>query len=262
MRPPPDPSVLAGVALAERLLVCCDFDGTLSHLVDDPAAARPVPGAVEVLDRLGRLGDTTTAVVSGRALDDLTALCGMPAHVRLVGSHGGEFRSGDVTGLDSEQRELLAAVVAACADVIAGVDGASLEVKPASVAVHVRRCARDDAAGILAAVDRGPARWPGIHVTTGKEVVELSVVRLGKGLALDRLRAEGSASAVLFVGDDITDEDAFGHLRPEDLGVKVGSGQTLARWGVSDPDAVVALLREVLRRRTTAAPAPASDATA
>ena len=169
---------------------------------------------------------------------------------RLVGSHGGEFRSGEVAGLDDVQRTLLAEVAAACSDAIAGAEGASIEIKPASVAVHVRRCARDDAARVLDEVNRGAAAWPGIHVTTGKEVVELAVVRLGKGRALDRLRGDTSASAVLFVGDDVTDEDAFRQLQPGDVGVKVGSGGTLARWGVSDPQAVVVLLREVLRLRT------------
>lgn len=250
MKPSPDSGALRVTARAERLLVCCDFDGTLSHLVDDPTSARPVPGAVEVLDQLGRLPRTTTAVISGRALDDLVALSGMPGHVRLVGSHGGEFQSGEVAGLDDSQRMLLADVVAACSAAIIGVEGASVETKPASVAVHVRRSARDDAARVLDAVTHGPARWPGIHVTTGKEVVELAVVRLGKGQALDRLRAETSASAVLFVGDDVTDEDAFGRLLPEDLGVKVGSGETLARWGVSDPAAVVELLGDVLGLRS------------
>jgi hypothetical protein len=72
---------------------------------------------------------------------------------------------------------------------------------------------------------------PGCHVTRGKEVVEVSVVEAGKGVALDRLREQVAAEGVLYAGDDVTDENAFAVLRPGDIGVKVGDGETLAATG-------------------------------
>lgn len=239
------------LARAPHLLVCCDFDGTLSHLVDDPQQARPVEGAVEVMDALGGLPDTRAALVSGRSLAQLRAVCDMPPHVSLIGSHGAEFISGEVAGLGEPERELLARTARDCASVVADVPGAFVEAKPASVAVHVRQADASRRASVLAAVRSGPAASPDVHVTEGKDVIEIAVVRTGKGGAIDGLRreSEGADAVVLFAGDDVTDEDAFAALRRDDVGIKVGSGETLAGLRVDGPDDLIAVLRCLLRHR-------------
>ncbi len=86
-------------------------------------------------------------------------------------------------------------------------------------------------------------------MTTGKDVIELAVVVVGKGRALSALRAGARATATLFMGDDVTDEDAFRVLETGDVGVKVGAGESLAQWRVPDPDAVVTVLAELAGRR-------------
>ena len=245
----PDAAALAGLAETDHLLVCCDFDGTLSHLVDDPGAARPVPGAVESLDRLGTLPATSAAVLSGRALEALEAVAGMPEHVLTVGSHGVEFSSGVIHGLEPTERDLLDRVTRACAHVVANVEGAAIETKPAGVAVHVRRASGSAKPAVLDAVQAGPASWPGVHVTRGKDVIELAVVRVGKGGAIQALKQQVGATAALFVGDDVTDEDAFAALEETDVGVKVGSGESIAPWRVADPEDVVLLLGELATLR-------------
>ena len=59
----------------------------------------------------------------------------------------------------------------------------------------------------------------------------MAVVQVSKGAAIDTLRTRLGADAVLFVGDDVTDETAFVRLRPGDVGVKVGEGETAASTG-------------------------------
>ncbi|TMZ42436.1 trehalose-phosphatase, partial [Klebsiella pneumoniae] len=130
-----------------------------------------------------------------------------------------------------------------------GVPGASLEVKPASVAVHVRRADRDAAARIVAAVHEGPSTWEGVTTTDGKEVVELAVVSTDKGSALDTLRHQVGATAAVFVGDDVTDEKAFARLQGPDLSVKVGEGDTLAQYRVDDTEDVATVLAFLLEER-------------
>src|SRR5439155_7704181 len=109
--------------------------------------------------------------------------------------------------------------------------------------------ARDVAQRVLEAVRTGPALWPEVQVTTGKEVIELSVVTTHKGLAVDTLRTQLSASAVVYLGDDATDENAFAHLHGPDLGVKVGPGETAAACRVADPVDAVRLLGLLLQTR-------------
>jgi trehalose 6-phosphate phosphatase len=73
---------------------------------------------------------------------------------------------------------------------------------------------------------------------------------VSKGLALDRLRDRIGADAVFFAGDDVTDETAFVRLRPDDVGVKVGDGDTAAEHRVADPQAVAALLEQLAAARS------------
>ena len=90
---------LAQLARTPRLLVACDYDGTLAPIVPDPQRAVPLPETVTALRALAALPATTTAVISGRALRDLAVLSRLPAEVHLVGSHGSEFDVGFVHGL-------------------------------------------------------------------------------------------------------------------------------------------------------------------
>jgi trehalose 6-phosphate phosphatase len=186
--------------------------------------------------------------VSGRGLADLAAVSGFGAPVRLVGSHGGEFDDGGAV-LDEEQAALKARLTAELEGLVAGQPGVLLEDKPAGVAVHVRNAEPDVAERVLDAVRSGPAAWPGVDATAGKAVLDLAVVQVSKGSAIDVLREKVGADGVLFVGDDVTDETAFRRLRPGDVGVKVGDGDTAATYRVPGPPDVPVLLERLLAAR-------------
>jgi trehalose 6-phosphate phosphatase len=131
--------------------------------------------------------------------------------------------------------------------VVAGTPGARLEVKPASVAVHVRQVADPDAA--RAVLDRARALAdPALTVKPGKAVLELAVTDADKGSALRRLRADVAASGALYMGDDVTDEDGFRALEPDDVTIKVGAGETSARHRVPDTEGALAVLRRLANR--------------
>ena len=74
----------------EHLLVALDFDGTLSPIVDRAEDARPLPRSAAALAELAELPRTTTALISGRALDSLRLVASPPAKTLLIGSHGAE----------------------------------------------------------------------------------------------------------------------------------------------------------------------------
>jgi trehalose 6-phosphate phosphatase len=239
-------AALASVAGRRPLLVASDYDGVLAGLVGDPSAAVPERGVAEALARLATAEGVTVALVSGRGVADLQRTSGLTGPYRWVGSHGAEF-DGPLTGELAERRDALARGLA---PVVADVPGARLEVKPASVAVHVREVPDAEAGSALLERVRTTAD-PFLTMKPGKAVLELAVTDADKGSALRRLRTDLGAAAVIYLGDDVTDEDAFRALEPGDVGIKVGDGETAAAHRVADPAAVVAVLEDLADRTVT-----------
>lgn len=238
------------LATVPVLLVASDYDGTIAPIVDDPAKARPHREAVVALRSLANLPQTHVAVISGRALGDLAKLTGMPEDVHLVGSHGSEFDLDFATSLSGDATELQRKVRDELENVAKQAEGFQLEVKPASIAFHYRNA---EASAADSAVDRimnGAARWEGVHTKQGKKVVELGVVKTDKGTALSRIRHLVGASAVLFLGDDVTDEDAFLTLHGPDIGVKIGDGESAAAYRVGGPIDVARVLARISELRS------------
>lgn len=240
---------LRELARVPVLLVACDYDGTLAPIIDNPDEARPLRESVAALRQLAAMPDTHVAVISGRALRDLAALSRLPEEIHLVGSHGTEFDVGFADDLSSEQRDLRDRVLGELNNIARRDHGFIVEPKPAGVAFHYRKAEPEIAAIAVEDVLSGPGSRDGVHVKTGKMVVELSVLDLNKGDALDRLRTDVSAEAVIFAGDDVTDEDAFARLTGPDLSLKVGPGPTLARGRLHDPQSVAQMLALVAERR-------------
>lgn len=236
---------LDAAAATPRLLVTSDFDGTLAPIVDDPAAARPLPGAAEALIALAALPSTDVALVSGRALAVLREYSGMPAAVHLVGSHGAEFDTGFAHEVDAA---LLAKIVAELEVIAASRPGVTVETKLASVALHVRNASAEDGDAALAEAHTvGEAL--GAEITSGKAVLEFAVISTDKGEAVDILRSQSDATTVVFFGDDVTDEKAFRRMVGQDVGVKVGPGETLAGYRVDSPEHVSESLEYLLAQR-------------
>ncbi len=236
--PPGLVAALTDLAARRPLLVASDYDGVLAPLVGDPAAAVPSPGVAGAMARIAAADGVTVALVSGRGVEDLRRVSGLSGPYRWVGSHGAEY-DGPLADALAGRRDALADRLA---PLVAAVPGARLEVKPASVAVHVRQVADPAAAAaLLAAADS--AADPSLTKKPGKAVLELAVTDADKGSAVTRLRADLGVAAAVYLGDDVTDEDVFRVLGPDDVGVKVGAGETVAAHRVADTDGALAVLR-------------------
>jgi trehalose 6-phosphate phosphatase len=233
------------VSRVPRLLVTCDFDGTLAPIVSNPADARMLPDAATALTALAELPDTHVALVSGRALGVLRTLSRMPASVHLVGSHGAEFDTGFAHDIDEG---LLTRIIAELNEIAADKPGVTVETKPASVALHVRNASPADGEAALEQARRASDSWDA-HATAGKAVLEFAVIQTDKGEAVDILREQNAATAVVFLGDDVTDEKAFARLRDGDIGVKIGPGDTAAGFRIGSPDDVAEALAYLLNSR-------------
>jgi len=232
------------------LLVACDYDGTVAPIVDDPMKALPLRETAVALRNLATLPHTHVAVISGRSLRDLAMLSRLPIEVHLVGSHGTEFDIDFALDLNPDLRNHRRHLVAGLHDACDKFEGVTLEKKPTSVAVHYRRVAHDQVASLLSDVATVADEIGDITVRHGKMVCELLLIPTDKGEALTTVRGSVGASAVMFLGDDITDEDAFLTLQGPDMGVKVGDGTTIAQYRIGSPQDVAVLLATLCARRS------------
>lgn len=244
---------LKAAASSPVVLVASDYDGTLAPIVADPDLAHPDERAMAALVSLGDLPDTYAAILSGRDAAVLRRLTHDPAGIELVGSHGAE-RAGRMPDVEPGARNDLAKAQARLAALTIEFPGSQLELKPAGVAFHYRNVSADLHTAAESAARQVGLSYPDLTTLLGKRVVELIGSSVNKGDALRVLRDRCRASLVIFIGDDVTDEDAFAALRAVDLGIKVGAGSTAARFRVGDQSDVAGILETFLtvRRRDVA----------
>ncbi|PPH37890.1 trehalose-phosphatase [Rathayibacter sp. AY1E3] len=240
-------AALRELAATERLLVALDFDGTLAPEVDDPARARALPEAREAVLRLLALPGTRVALVSGRALGSLEEVSQLPDEALLVGSHGIEIRldpEEDAVRLDDDELEKVGVLEDVLKGIARGIDNVWIEDKPAGFALHTRLATeRHSRVAHVVALSEARAEVQGVTVREGKNVLEFSVRSTTKGEAVQHLRRYTGATAVLYAGDDVTDEDAFAVLGSGDVGIKSGEGATAASYRVRGPEQVAHALR-------------------
>lgn len=231
------------------LLVASDFDGTLSPIAPEPSLAKPDREALAALHALAVMPQTHVAIISGRSLRDLASVSGFSDEVHLVGSHGSEFDADFMQRLDPGLVDLRDRIRDDLRTIGATGNGFLVEEKPASVAFHYRLADDQAAARAVELVTLGPASDPRIHVKRGHRVIELSVVPTDKGKALASIRHRVGATAAVFIGDDESDEDAFGTLCGPDAGLKVGDGPTKAQFRVTDTSEAAHVLATLVELR-------------
>ena len=234
------------LARVKRLLVALDFDGTLAPEVDDPEQARAIPEARSAVLALLALPNTRVALVSGRSIASLEQVSNLPDEALLVGSHGIEIRldhPGESVSLDTTEIHQVSVLSDVLGEVADSFDQVWLETKPAGFALHTRLATdHNSRVAHLVAYSEATAEIENLKVRRGKGVLEFSVRDETKGDAIEHLRGYTSANAVFYAGDDVTDEDAFAALGPDDFGLKSGPGDTIAAHRVAGPHQVAQVL--------------------
>ncbi|PNU04166.1 trehalose-phosphatase [Novosphingobium guangzhouense] len=200
----PPPALRASSATALFL----DFDGTLVDIADHPDAVIVAPDLRPLLERLSDALDGRLAVITGRSIAALEALLG-PAELAIAGSHGGEFRPAAKAAVEPLASALPDAVVARLHEVAHENGGLLVEPKPFSAAVHYRH--HPEARDNLLDCARQLAAEFGLGIKHGKQVIELTMPGSDKGTAVSRFMALPAfrGTTPVFLGDDVTDEDAF-----------------------------------------------------
>lgn len=241
-----------------RLVFLSDYDGTLAEFHVDPTIPRPSKRTRELLCRLAGREDLSLGIVSGRRIADLRTRTQLPTRVYLAGLHGMEIEVGPRRWQHPDletAREAVRELNERLEEVRVRMPGLILEDKHASVAVHVRGVEAGRRGAALAMADTCAGEWLSsgrLRRLTGNMVLEfLPNIACHKGdatrwIAHDIAAARGAEPWVVFVGDDVTDEDAFLAIE-QGVGVLVGSRDSAATYQLRGINEVNSLLAWLVR---------------
>lgn len=245
---------LSGCPLRVLLL---DYDGTLAPFRPERSEAVPYPGVREILARLITSSQTRVAIITGRAIDHLIPLLDLEVLPEIWGTHGWEHRDREggyhcfplselaARGLE-EARDQVAAMRAGAGDF-----DARFERKPAGVALHWRGLPEEESQELSTAVE---AAWSNLEATRAGELspipfdggLELRATGRTKGAVMETILGElAKPNVAVYLGDDLTDEDAFRVLKGRGLGILVRKEWrlTAAEAHLRPPDELLAFLR-------------------
>ncbi|WP_305907459.1 trehalose-phosphatase [Methylomarinum sp. Ch1-1] len=223
-----------------------DYDGTLTPIVPRPDQATLSDAMRTTLQCIGEL--CSVAIISGRDLADVRQRVGIK-NIWYAGSHGFDIAGPAGQRNESQQgREYLPALDRAeqsLRDELANISGCLVERKRFSIATHYRQVAQNEVASVKQAVDSIHADHPELRLTTGKKIFELQPdIEWNKGKAIRwlmrTLKMDSAQFMPLYIGDDVTDEDAFRELKPDGIGILVSQENhpTQASYRLDHPDAV------------------------
>lgn len=230
-----------------------DYDGTLTPIVPHPNDAILSDTMRATLQRLARV--CKIAIVSGRDLGDVRNRVGIKG-IWYAGSHGFDISGpkGERTEYQ-EGRDYLPALDAAehsLREKLGAIPGCLVERKRFAVTAHYRQVAQDQVDSVKQVVDQINSSHTGLRLTAGKKIYELQPdIDWDKGKALRwlmrALDTDPARFIPLYIGDDITDEDAFRELAADGIGILVAERDqpTYAAYRLDDPDAVQQFLNQL-----------------
>ncbi|HLW19978.1 MAG TPA: trehalose-phosphatase, partial [Cyclobacteriaceae bacterium] len=233
-------------------LLILDYDGTLSPIVPDPDQALLSGEMKDVLVRLATL--IPVAVISGRDRADVENKVALDQLI-YAGSHGLDMAGPE--GLDIPEKvseEILASLKTVAdnlSDKLKAVKGCMVESKKYAIAVHFRNVAEAEEDKVKNAVLEELGLHDNLKKGTGKKILELKpAIDWHKGRAVnwlfEALNFNRENAIPIFIGDDITDEDAFVSIQGEGIGILVGTHgeQTAATFALTDTDEVLTFLEK------------------
>ena len=237
------------IGRAPSRVLMLDYDGTLAPFHLRPDLAVPYPEVSPVLEAIIAAGGTRVVLVSGRPAGELPPLLRLPKRPEIWGSHGWERLLPDGRRVLEEPQ---AAAREALRDVAAATEAmmpaaARLERKLASIALHWRGLPSE----VSSALERDArALWEKrageLEILPFDQGLELRAPGCNKEFAVNAVLSETEeGAAVAYLGDDITDEDAFRAVKSRGLSVLVRSEfrKTEADVWVTPPDELVAFLK-------------------
>lgn len=229
---------IRGLLTGKRPFIALDYDGTLTPIVERPDLAILPEAMRGIVTKLAK--QCPVAVISGRDLNDVKALVGIDS-LFYAGSHGFDISGPAGRRIASQQGDEFLPVLDRAEKALRGmldnVPGALVERKKFSIAVHYRKVEKAQLQAVEKAVDQVLAAHAGLRKGKGKKVFELQPeIDWHKGKALcwlmNALDLDRPDILPFYIGDDVTDEDAFKTLQGGGIGILVRdekSGETPRR---------------------------------
>ena len=249
-------SELARRRAGRHLLLLFDFDGTLAPFSPDPGSVCLSDEVRSLLGSLAVRSPSTVGIISGRRLPDLEKRLKIPGEVYIAGFHGLEIHSPGETFMHPEATAattLVRDIAARMNGHLATLPGVFIEDKTFSLALHYREAApavRVVAQSCFMDTARDYVEAGRLRVLPGACVVELLPgASWHKGSALqwirERVERIHGPTFTVYVGDDVTDEDAFRAVGPDGMTVSASERATGAEFNVNGPDGVRRLLHSL-----------------
>lgn len=238
------------LSAARRPLLFLDLDGTLAPFSDRPEDAR-VPLRTRKIIRAMRATGARVVLVSGRSVAQVRLVAPVAVDA-ILGDHGGRYStSGEAHSLLRASGSTFAHAIDRVTERLSGRSGLRLEVKERSLAVHLRvghGREHHEALSVAAIL-----RAEGFRALLGHHVIDGQLPGVDKGHGVLRwLERERGRDALLYAGDDTTDEDAFVALRHRAVTIAVGPRPRGAALRTRDPGTFAAWLARLARARSGA----------
>jgi len=212
---------------SKRIFLFFDYDGTLTPIVSIPEKAKIPPAAKNLIKTLKKNSRFNIAIISGRSLKDVKKMVGIRGII-YAGNHGLEIEEkpgkilrpkGASTGY------LLKKIKRSLRKGLKGIRGAWVEDKGCTLSVHFRLVEKKKIPAVKKIFRREILSYvfgKKIRVSSGKMVLEVRPgVEWDKGKAVLRLLGNKKALPV-YIGDDITDMDAFRAIKSRGISIYVG----------------------------------------
>lgn len=253
--------ILPKIENAPRVVFFLDYDGTLTPIVDKPARAVLSPKTKFILKKLSEDKRIIVSIVSGRSLSQIRKFIGLK-NIYYAGNHGLEIALGERSYIIPEAKKSLALIRSlkkALLRELKSIRSAEVEDKGIILAIHYRRVRKSlipQIKKIFLEVTRPHLKSKKIRIAKGKKVLEIRPsVEWDKGkyclYLLNRLKRKNKRILPVYIGDDVTDEDAFRVLRKKGVTIFVkGEKKTSsAEYYLDSSDEVNDFLTKVLSKK-------------
>ncbi|MGB1043843.1 MAG: bifunctional alpha,alpha-trehalose-phosphate synthase (UDP-forming)/trehalose-phosphatase [Flavobacteriaceae bacterium] len=242
-------TILQSFNLAKNRLLLLDYDGTLTGFHVNHKKAIPSEKLLKTIKVLSENNSTNVVIISGRSSDFLEKYFGH-LYIDLIAEHGHLIRTKGTSKWKEKNissNDWMPHILPIMQQFADNTPGTFVEIKKNSLVWHYRKT--DPELGIIKSEELKTILSSMIsnevHLMNGDKIIEIVSSSVNKGTAAVERLDSSNYDFILAAGDDITDEDMFHYLPPRAINIKVGLKDTVAKYRIVDPIAMVDFLEQL-----------------